>query len=220
MNPSATFEAIVNAHQNAVYSLAVRLLGSETEAQDIAQEVFLRAYQHFNEIVNSPSLGGWLRTVTRNLCLNHLSRYRFRWRFFSELTNEDESESSPENWAASSTPEADPDVADRRQMVQRALQQLPQAQRVALVLYHYENMNYSAIANRLGISLSKVKMDIFRGRIALRRQLRNDPDEGLLLSENRKHRVSPAQSAMATQAASRGRWAPSFGMPLDWCMAH
>jgi RNA polymerase sigma-70 factor, ECF subfamily len=220
MNPSATFEAIVSAHQNAVYSLAVRLLGSETEAQDIAQEVFLRAYQHFNEIVNSPSLGGWLRTVTRNLCLNHLSRYRFRWRFFSELTNEDESESSPENWASSSTPEADPDVADRRQMVQRALQQLPQAQRVALVLYHYENMNYSEIATRLGISLSKVKMDIFRGRIALRRQLRNDPDEGLLLSENRKRRAFPAQSAIAAQAASRGRWAPSFGMPLDWCLAH
>lgn len=62
--------------------------------------------------------------------------------------------------------------ADRRQLVHQALQKLPEAQRVPLVLYHFENLRYEEIAVKLGVSLSKVKTDIFRARDALRRRLK------------------------------------------------
>src|ERR1043165_7853875 len=84
------FEAFMKAYQNMVYTTAVRLLGNETEAEDIAQEVFLKAYERFQDLGPSPTAGGWLKTVTRNLCLNHLSRYRGRWRFFSEMDSEED----------------------------------------------------------------------------------------------------------------------------------
>ena len=64
------------------------------------------------------------------------------------------------------------DQADRRALVEQALQKLPAAQRVPLVLFHFEDLAYEEIAAKLGVSLGKVKTDIFRGREALRQRLR------------------------------------------------
>ena len=73
----------MRAYQDMVYSTAARISGSETQAEDIAQEVFIRAYEHFSDLRDSVTAGGWLKTVTTNLTLNYLSRYRKRWRLFS-----------------------------------------------------------------------------------------------------------------------------------------
>ncbi len=188
MSDPQQFEVFVRAYQNMVFSTAMRLLSSEKDAEDIAQEVFLKAYERFADLAESRTAGGWLKTVTRNLCLNHLSRYRARWRFFSELTTEEGGEEREVEWAAPETHEAELAAGDRRRLLGEALQQLPEGQRVPLVLFHFEGMAYEEIAARLNISLAKVKTDIFRGREALRRRLKVDPDggelEGLCGAEN------------------------------------
>src|SRR4029450_10719185 len=89
MTDADPFEAFVRRYQDMVFATAVRLLGSRAEAEDVAQTVFLRAFQRFEQIGASPAAAGWLKTVTRNACLNHLSRYRGRWRLFSELGGSD-----------------------------------------------------------------------------------------------------------------------------------
>jgi RNA polymerase sigma-70 factor, ECF subfamily len=166
------FEALMLNYQNMVFSTAMRLVANAAEAEDIAQEVFLRAYEHFDQLEANPKAGGWLRTVATNLSLNHLARYRSRWSFFSELFTGSEREGEPElEFPADNTFEADLDQADRQAMVERALQKLPPAQRVPLVLFHLEGLAYEDIAAKLGISLAKVKTDIFRGRQALRKVL-------------------------------------------------
>jgi RNA polymerase sigma-70 factor (ECF subfamily) len=149
----------------------VRLLGNPTEAEDVAQTVFMRAFQRFEELKPSPTAAGWLKTVTRNTCLNHLSRYRRRWRFFSELaTTDDSSENFDRTELASVEPSitADLELAERQEQLERALRQLPDHQRVPLVLFHFEDLSYQEIAAALGVSLGKVKTDIHRGREALR----------------------------------------------------
>jgi RNA polymerase sigma-70 factor, ECF subfamily len=162
----------MHAYQDMVYSTAARLTGNDAQAQDIAQEVFLRAYEHFEQLAHSPTAGGWLKTVTTNLTLNHLSRYRKRWRFFSELESED---GEPQEFAAAAaTLDAfinSSDAESRAALVRAALAQLPPHQRIPLVLFHFEDMPYQEIAARLGVSLSKVKTDILRGRSALAQQL-------------------------------------------------
>lgn len=165
-------------YQNMVFTTAWRLLGSEAEAEDIAQEVFLKAYERFDEISGSPTVGGWLKTVARNLALNHLTRYRNRWRLFSEYEKEDESEaeSFADRLPAPDTHQQTVDAADQREILEAALQALPAAQRVPLVLFHFENLNYDEIAARLNVSLGKVKTDIHRGREALRRKLSRNPE--------------------------------------------
>ena len=89
MTDADQFEAFVRRYQDMVFATAVRLLGNPVEAEDVSQTVFLRAFQRFDAIGSSPAVAGWLKTVTRNVCLNHLSRYRARWRLFSEIGRPD-----------------------------------------------------------------------------------------------------------------------------------
>ena len=166
------FEGFMKNYQDMVYGTALRLLGNETDAQDIAQTVFLKAYEAFGSLAQSPSAGGWLKTVTRNLCLNHLTRYRNRWRFFSEMRTSDDEPDFSETLAAPERLEQGLEEADQRQLLGTALGKLPDSQRVPLVLYHFEDLAYEEIAERLGASLSKVKTDIHRGRLALKRYLK------------------------------------------------
>lgn len=171
MTEQPEFETFMRAYQNMVFSTAVRLLGNDAEAQDIAQEVFLKAYERFTDLSQSPTVGGWLKTVTTNLCLNHLTRYRARWRFFSELVSRDDDKDTMLDIPAPDRMNDTLDGADHRRLLEDALQKLPAAQRVPLVLFHFENLTYEEIAAKLRISLSKVKTDIFRGREALRKKL-------------------------------------------------
>lgn len=162
-------------YQNMVFSTSMRLLANPTEAEDVAQEVFLRAYEHFAELSQSPTAGGWLKRVATNLSLNHLSRYRARWSFFSELGRSNADEDQPEiEFAAPDELTENLESADRHELIEQALRKLPAAQRVPLILYHLEGMKYEEIAAKLNVSLGKVKTDIFRAREALRKKLRNN----------------------------------------------
>jgi RNA polymerase sigma-70 factor, ECF subfamily len=167
----AEFVTFMRAYQDMVFSTAARLTGNDSQAEDIAQEVFLKAYENFDHLRVSPTAGGWLKTVATRLTLNHLSRYRRRWRFFSELRSDTEDDDSQLELAAPDlTPEdliADIDAGQRHALVEQALRQLPEHHRVPLVLYHFEEMPYQEIAQPLQVSLPKVKTDIQRARAAL-----------------------------------------------------
>jgi RNA polymerase sigma-70 factor (ECF subfamily) len=171
------FEAFVRRFQDMVYGTAVRLLGNPAEAEDAAQTVFLKAFQRFGDIGDSEAAGGWLKTTTRNVCLNHLSRYRARWQFFSELTRPDGANGGDyaDSLVSPLSQALDLERAELRDELERALRALPDHQRVPLVLFHFEELDYQAIADALGASLGKVKTDIHRGREALRRLLPDRP---------------------------------------------
>ena len=163
---SAEFTTFMRAYQDMVFSTAARLTGNDAHAEDIAQEVFVRAYENFDHLRGSPTAGGWLKTVATNLALNHLSRYRKRWRFFSELSPRDDPGAEFE-FPVPDTLLEQLGSEQRRALVDEALQRLPEHQRVPLVLYHFEDFSYQEISVRLHASLSKVKTDIRRARAAL-----------------------------------------------------
>jgi RNA polymerase sigma-70 factor (ECF subfamily) len=172
MSDNENFEQFMRNYQNMVFTTALRITASEAEAKDISQEVFLKAYERFADLHASPTVGGWLKTVTTNLCINHVTRYRKRWTFFSELLTDDSDHDAPAfEIPAPETTGDHLNEADQRKILDDALLKLPPAQRIPLVLYHFENKTYDEIAATLKISLSKVKTDIFRGREALKRKL-------------------------------------------------
>jgi RNA polymerase sigma-70 factor (ECF subfamily) len=171
MTDAARFEAFVREYQDMVFATAVRLLGREAEAEDVAQTVFMRAFERFADIGSSPAAAGWLKTVTTNLCLNHLSRYRARWQFFGELDETASERPYGAVLASAASAHADLERAERQERLERALRRLPDHQRVPLVLFHFEEMSYQAIAGALRVSLAKVKSDIHRGREALKQEL-------------------------------------------------
>src|SRR5688572_3870452 len=176
VSPAIDFTTFMRNYQDMVFSTAARLTGNDAQAEDIAQEVFLKAYQNYDHLGTSPTAGGWLKTVATNLSLNHLSRYRNRWRFFSEFRRDaaagGEADAPEVEFAAPDTFFSGVDAEERRVRVEQALAQLPSHQRVPLVLYHFEDLPYEDIARKLGISLAKVKTDILRARAALAKILR------------------------------------------------
>jgi RNA polymerase sigma-70 factor (ECF subfamily) len=95
--------------------------------------------------------------VATNECLNHLARYRKRWSFFADAPE------NPGPWTQS-----DPGPQRDFQALDAALRRLPASQRVPIVLFHFDELSYQQIAERLSVSISKVKTDIHRGREALR----------------------------------------------------
>jgi RNA polymerase sigma-70 factor, ECF subfamily len=184
-SPSAEFTTFMRAYQDMVFSTAARLTGNDRQAEDIAQEVFIKAYENFGHLRDSPTAGGWLKTVTTNLTLNHLTRYRRRWRLFSEMSSATRvGDSSQPETEPGSQPELTPTQPDtlladlsaeqRRVLIDDALRRLPEHQRLALVLYHFEDLSYQEIATQLRYSLAKVKTDIRRARAALLPLLRAD----------------------------------------------
>jgi RNA polymerase sigma-70 factor (ECF subfamily) len=175
------FEAFVREYQDMVFAVAVRLLGNPSEAEDVAQTVFLRAFERFDELEASPARAGWLKTVATNLCLTHLTRYRARWQLFSEMhasrpagapafeTTLVAPSDDANPWSAGS---ADPGRrAEQHEDLEEALRRLPDHQRVPLVLFHFEDRSYLDIATMLGVSVAKVKSDIYRGRERLKQTL-------------------------------------------------
>jgi RNA polymerase sigma-70 factor (ECF subfamily) len=169
ISPAVDFTTFMRNYQDMVFSTAVRLTANEAQAEDISQEVFLKAYEKFDQLQTSPTAGGWLKTVATNLALNHLSRYRNRWRFFSEFKREnaDDHDAPEVEFAAPEQFFEGVDATERRAWVEQALAQLPAHHRIPLVLYHFEDLPYEDIAKKLGVSLAKVKTDILRARAAL-----------------------------------------------------
>jgi RNA polymerase sigma-70 factor (ECF subfamily) len=177
MSDAERFEAFVLAYQDLVFSTAARLLGSRTEAEDVAQAVFLKAFERFGQIGGSPSAGAWLKTVATNLCLNHLSRYRSRWRLFSELPHTEDDGAPFEATLASTERAGDAlEQADEHARLEAAIARVPDHQRGPLVLFHVDERSYQEIAAALGVSPAKVKSDLHRAREALRALL-TDTDE-------------------------------------------
>jgi RNA polymerase sigma-70 factor, ECF subfamily len=168
---SSEFTTFMRAYQDMVFSTAVRLAGNDAQAEDIAQEVFIKAYEHFGQLRANPAAGGWLKTVATNLSLNYLTRYRKRWRLFSEES------SLPEPCIADAAV-ADLGAHQRQALIDEALRRLPPHQRVPLVLYHFEDFSYQEIAQRLRVSLAKIKTDIARARAALLPMLKSQGIEG------------------------------------------
>jgi RNA polymerase sigma-70 factor (ECF subfamily) len=170
--PAQEFAAFMRRHQDMVYTTASRLSGNDAHAEDITQEVFLRAHRHYAELKDNPRAAGWLRTVARNMTFTYLTRYRRRWVFFSQMRDEADGDDAPE---VEFTSDVDVDgevrAEERHALVEQALRELPEQQRVPLVLFHFEEMPYEEIAAKLRVSLAKVKTDIHRGRHALSRVL-------------------------------------------------
>ena len=168
------FAHFMRAHQNRVYTQAVRLLADQRQAEDVVQDVFIKAFHQGPDLWTDERAPGWLGTVARNLCFNHLTRYRKRYSLFSDQAQTTDEGESTINFAdlIEDREELQPaNLLEDREVsiaLQLAILKLPSHQRVPIVLYHFEQMSYEQIASKLTVPLAKVKTDIHRGRLKLK----------------------------------------------------
>ena len=160
---AAAFAILIGRHVPRLVSVARRLLGNDAEAEDVAQEAALRLWRHAGRIdVNEAGLGGWLYRVTSNLALD-----RLRSRRHEDAAALDVLTVAPEQQRGL----VERDLSTR---VDAALQALPDRQRAALVLCHYEEMSMAEAGEVLEVSAEAVESLLARGRRALRAALADD----------------------------------------------
>jgi len=171
---TAAFAELVDKYKQPVMNVAYRMLHDATEAEDLAQAVFVQVFKAVDRYRVSSKFSTWLFTIARNLCLNEIRR-RARHQAASMDAPHPEQEDQPlhqfEDKQTASPPERllHGELADK---IEQALAELPENQRLAIVLCRQEELSYEEIARVLHCSVSATKSLIYRGRETLKQKLK------------------------------------------------
>jgi RNA polymerase sigma-70 factor (ECF subfamily) len=169
----SAFKAIVERYQRRVINVGYRFLGNREDAEDVAQETFLRLYLSARSYKPRAELFTYLYSIATHLALNQL-RKKKRLRLFSldqsgrngEVEIDREVPADPAD-----QPDQSLERAEREAVVRRALDTLPAAQKTAVILSRYEGLSYKQIAEVMDISVSAVESKLHRAKQTLRKKL-------------------------------------------------
>jgi RNA polymerase sigma-70 factor (ECF subfamily) len=159
------FEELVSRHQRPVYNLALRFLSDSCEAEDIAQEAFIRVFRAADNYTPDAKFTTWLFTIVKNLCFNAI-----RKRQSANLVSMDE-ETIREIASREDDPARMLEREQIRQRVNRAVNTLPENLRIAVILQKFHGLSYEEIAAVLGCSVNAVKLRVHRAKDFLSREL-------------------------------------------------
>jgi len=171
---SGAFSELVDKYQQPVMNLVYRMLRDATEAEDVAQSVFVQVYRSAHRYEVTAKFSTWLFTIARNLCLNELRR-RSRHPAESIHTPHPEQEDQPLHQFEDKRTASPPDSllqGELEEKIEQAVAELPENQRIAILLCRQDELSYEEIAKVLGCSLSATKSLIHRGRETLRLKLK------------------------------------------------
>jgi len=163
------FEQLVERHQRLVIGTVGRMLGSGSDAEDIAQQVFVRVWKNAKRYEPRAKFTTWLLKITRNLVFNELRRRSRHPQV--PLQSESDEEERPLKDEQAIAPDASLLEHELQQAVDAAIANLPETQRMAVVLRRYEELSYEEIAEAMDQSVSAVKSLLFRARTELRESL-------------------------------------------------
>ena len=158
------FERLVEEHQNKVYSLALRMVGNEEDARDMAQEAFIRAFNSLGSFRGESKFSVWLYRLTSNICIDFLRGRAKRRTVSLSWEDEDGDEGELEIPDERFSPEAGLERSELREAVRRGLEQLTPEYREILLLREINGLSYDEIGRALNLEEGTVKSRIFRAR--------------------------------------------------------
>jgi len=165
-----SFNQLVTRWERPVYALAYRTLGREEDARDVVQEAFLRAFRGLKGFKGQAKFSSWLYRITLNLCRDWIRRER-RAPIVQVPEGTDPVDLADERMAPTESVE---ELVARREMssaVSKAMAELPEEQRTAIMLKEYHGLTFQEIAEMLDCPLSTVKTRLYQGLTVLRRHL-------------------------------------------------
>jgi len=163
----AAFEALVDMHAQYVYNLALRVVQNPAEAEDLAQEAFLRAWRGLPAFRGQSKFSTWLYRIVTNLCYNHLPRIK---RELASLVPDEEAIGLPDEYQS---PEQSVLNAELRTHLHNVIEGLPESFRLLVTLRHLQGMSYKEISKVTGMPLGTVKTGLYRARQMLKIALEN-----------------------------------------------
>jgi RNA polymerase sigma-70 factor (ECF subfamily) len=160
----AAFEALVRQYQHRVFSVAARMLASAAEAEEVAQEVFLRVHRSIGDFRGESRLSTWLYAITSRLCLSRLAAPERRMSRRGE-------ETLLRLRAATEAPGDDLERGEIEAALSRAIAELAEDRRIVVVLRDLEGLAYEEIAEVLGLELGTVRSRLHRARMDLKEKM-------------------------------------------------
>jgi len=151
------FGQLVEAYQVAVFNLCYRMLGEEFEAEDAAQETFLRAYDAMDRYDVDRPFSTWLLSIAAHYCIDQIRKKRMTFVNFQTLSDQEVADPSP-------NPEVSLSASEEQQRVRALLGILSPADRAAVVMYYWSDFSYEQIAEALNLTISAVKSRLHRAR--------------------------------------------------------
>ncbi|OPX89533.1 MAG: ECF RNA polymerase sigma factor SigW [Pelotomaculum sp. PtaB.Bin104] len=172
-NDIHAFETLVHIHQNMVYSICMKLTGNHDDAQDLAQEAFIRAYRGLGSFRSEAEFGTWLHRITINVCLNALRKNGGRQQVSLDepYHGEDGTEMRHEVASEDGDPLRALEEKEFNNLVQAAIKSLSDEHRTVLILREIEGFSYEEISSMIGCSLGTVKSRLSRAREVMRRKM-------------------------------------------------
>ncbi|MDZ7722185.1 MAG: RNA polymerase sigma factor [candidate division KSB1 bacterium] len=161
-NKQKTFKQLFNDHHDWVYNVCYRMSGSRAEAEDITQDVFVKIFHSIEKFRGEAKLSSWIYRITVNTCLKKQRRKKLENLMSLEFMFQDKGKTqlpSPDH-----TPDQQVEISEKEQIVQRAIHQLSERQKTALILQRYEELSYDEIAAIMDISLSAVESLLRRAK--------------------------------------------------------
>ena len=158
------FEELVRTQQHRVYGLALRMLGDPAEAQDVAQEAFLRAHRGLPEFRGDARLSTWLYAIASRLCLNRLAGSERRIVRHGDDTLSRLADAHP-------GPDQALERSELEEALHRAIGELPEERRIVVVLRDVEGLAYEEIAEVLELPIGTVRSRLHRARLDLKEKL-------------------------------------------------
>ncbi|MFC1614217.1 RNA polymerase sigma factor [Gemmatimonadota bacterium] len=165
------FRSLLAAYQDRVYNQAYRMLGNREEAEEAAQDVFLRIYRSLDDFRGESKISSWIFRITANVCISRLRKKQL------EISSLDEPVESGETTMAEMIPDNQPDPGQQYESQETAEIIRAQVRRLhpdwaqAISLHHYQGMSYDEVAEVMGIPRATVATYILRGRRQLAKQL-------------------------------------------------
>jgi RNA polymerase sigma-70 factor (ECF subfamily) len=157
-----TFKSTVLPTKHKMYRVALRITGNPVEAEDVVQEVFIKVWENRSELGEVDNLPAWCMQMTKNRAIDKIRLKANQTEGIEGLYSMSSKDTSPDRKA---------ELKDAVQHVKQLMEQLPEAQRMAMELRDIEGMSYQEISKVLGQSLSQVKTNIFRARKGIKTKL-------------------------------------------------
>ena len=168
----AAFNDLVRKYEKQVYNFAYRLTGNYDDANDVAQDAFLRVFNAIGTFRGDASFSTWLFRITTNVFLDERKRARAHPQAsLDEYLELGESSVTRQIEDPSPTPEAVLEESERAQLLQKAVENLPENQRAMVTLYHGQQKSYEEIAEIMDLPIGTVKSRLNRARLALKEKL-------------------------------------------------
>ncbi|MHB1394849.1 MAG: sigma-70 family RNA polymerase sigma factor [Clostridia bacterium] len=178
-----SFELLISSYDKRAYNIAYRVMGNEEDGKDMAQEALLRVFRSIKDFKGQSSFSTWLYRIVTNVCLDELRRRKNeKYVSMDSTIQTDSGELHMELCSDKETPETVYERVEQRELIKRAINELNEEYKSAIVLRDIQGFSYEEISNMLDCSLGTVKSRINRARNMLRERLKSSME---LSRENR-----------------------------------